>query len=103
MLVSLLGLLLFYACSKEEQSNCPDGLVEGRVIGIDARKCACCSGWWIEVGQDTLRAFTLPIELEFEATTLTEGLDIPVCLSYEKATSCTDWEELIEVKEMSLQ
>lgn len=42
--------------------DCPlDEWEKGRIIGIDYRECACCGGFFIEIGyQDTLRAQELP-------------------------------------------
>lgn len=96
-------ILICFACQKEQQSTCPDNLESGKIIGYDFRKCACCSGYWIEVGDDTLRTFVLPDNIEITDTNFVDGLDILVCLSYEQAETCNDFGELIDVSEMRLQ
>jgi len=101
--VLFLVIISCFACEKEATNTCPNNLEEGRIIGFDFRKCACCSGYWIEVGNDTLRTFVLPDNIEITDTNLVDGLDIPICFSYEKAKSCNDFTELIEIKEMMLQ
>jgi len=106
--MNLRFILLFiiiscFACEKEPEKDCPDNLTSGIIIGLDFRKCACCSGYWIEVGNDTLRTFTLPENIEIADTNFVDGLFIPVCLSYEKANNCQNFEELIDIKTMHLQ
>lgn len=103
IILLFLAIISCFACEKEATSNCPKNLEEGRIIGYDFRKCGCCSGYWIEVGNDTLRTFVLPDNIEIADTNLVEGLDIPICFSYEKAKSCNDFDELVDVKEMIIQ
>ncbi|MFK7983952.1 MAG: hypothetical protein AB8G86_28505 [Saprospiraceae bacterium] len=99
----LLTIISCFACRKEAQNDCPDNLESGIIIGLDFRKCACCSGYWIEIGNDTLRTFTLPENIEIADTNFVDGLSIPVCLSYEKSMDCQGFEELIDIKTMRLQ
>jgi hypothetical protein len=60
--------LLVGSCQKEEVT-----LSDGRLIGIDYRKCASpfCGGWFVEIEDDTLRFFEIPkstdINLDSEA------------------------------------
>jgi len=103
MILCFLVLICLFTCQKEQQSTCPDNLESGRIIGYDFRKCACCSGYWIEVGNDTLRTFVLPENIEIADTNFVDGLDVLVCLSYEQAEACNDFGELIDVSEMRLQ
>lgn len=103
-IVFLLVLILScFACNKEGSGSCPEGLEEGEIIGQDFRKCACCGGWWIEIGTDTLRSFTLPNNVELDDNLLGADMAIPICISYEKATDCNIWEDLIEIKTIHLQ
>ncbi len=99
----LIILLNCLACGKEAQNDCPDDLASGIIIGFDFRKCACCSGYWIAIGKDTLRTFTLPENIVIADTNFVDGLFIPVCLSYEKSMDCQGFEELIDIKTMRLQ
>jgi len=106
MRLGIIGILLViscFACEKEQQNDCPNNLISGIIIGLDFRKCACCSGYWIAIDNDTLRTFTLPENIEIADTNFVDGLFVPVCLSYEKAVSCQNFEALIEVKTMRLQ
>lgn len=100
---AFLTLFCCFACNKTSEKDCPDGLETGRIIGLDFRKCACCGGWWIEVGNDTLRAFTLPDNITIADTNFVDGLSVPVCLSYEPSNDCSNFEELIDIKIMNLQ
>lgn len=105
LLLFIGSMILFLAsCKKDQESICSTGLDEGRIIGYDFRKCGCCSGYWIEIGKDTLRSFTLPENIQTEDWDIVSGvIDIPVCLSYKKATNCQLTDELIDVEEMMLQ
>lgn len=105
LLLFIGSMILFLAsCKKDQESTCPIGLEEGRIIGYDFRKCGCCGGYWIEIGTDTLRSFTLPENIKTEDWDIvSEAIDVPVCLSYKKATDCQLTDELIEVAEMILQ
>ena len=55
----LLGtsVFIFPACCKDHDDDAPGYCSEeGIITGIDLRACACCGGWFIEIGGDTLRA-----------------------------------------------
>ena len=106
LLLVFIGFMILFllSCKKDQEAICLTGLEEGRIIGYDFRKCACCGGYWIEVGKDTLRSFTLPENIKTEDWEIVSGaIDIPVCLSYKKATDCQIGEELIDIGEMVLQ
>ena len=77
--------LIFIHCEKEETA-CP-GLKAGRIIGPDLSLCACCGGWFIEVGTDTLRTFTLPGDFKIGSST---DFPVEVCLSYEPNAGVCD-------------
>ena len=54
----VLALTAAIACSKD---GMPDNLLdEGTVTGRDARRCACCGGWFIKIKGETYRFQTLP-------------------------------------------
>lgn len=107
MRLQIIGLFFIMlsclACGKEAKNDCPNNLESGSIIGIDFTLCPCCGGYWIEVGNDTLRAFVLPDNIEIADTSFSNGIDIPICLSYEKSTDCNVFEELIVIQEMYLQ
>ncbi|MEM8896711.1 MAG: hypothetical protein AAGC85_01340 [Bacteroidota bacterium] len=50
----------------EDESDCPipncefKEKVEGSILGIDARLCACCGGYFIEIGEETYRFYKEP-------------------------------------------
>jgi len=96
--ITLALCLLTLCCKKEKEMVCAEGLIEATIIGQDFRRCLCCSGWFIEIGQDTVRTFTLPSDFKFEPD---KDLPIEVCLSYEDETGeCKDFEELIVVTQI---
>ena len=71
------GIFLYSSCCEEEPGYCTE---EGIITAVDYRECACCGGWFIEIGGDTLRAPDLPQEFK-------EGLDsnefpLPVYLEW---------------------
>lgn len=73
---------LLSACHKDCITDC-DGLERGVITGIDYRKCIhpCCGGWYIKIGEDTLRAPELPSE--FANTLDSEDFPLPVCLRWQ--------------------
>jgi hypothetical protein len=40
----------------------------GKIIGVDYRMCACCGGYFIEIGDSTYRFSALPENSEIEIT-----------------------------------
>ena len=60
--------------------NCPK---EGVIIGYDYTECACCGGWFIKVGQDSIMAGILPIESKVWEKVEISGFPIEVQLDYE--------------------
>ncbi|MCB0587188.1 MAG: hypothetical protein KDD06_17945 [Phaeodactylibacter sp.] len=62
LLAAVIGVGIFFsACCEDHHDDEPDTCAEeGIIIGIDFRECACCGGWFIEIGNDTLRAPDLP-------------------------------------------
>ena len=90
--------ILTICCEKEKEMVCAEGLQEATIIGQDFRRCVCCGGWFIDLGQDTVRTFTLPDDFKFEPN---KDLPIEVCLSYEAETgNCKDFDELIVVTQI---
>lgn len=88
--------LIFINCEKEETA-CP-GLESGRIIGPDLRLCACCGGWFIEVGTDTLRTFALPDDFKIDPLA---DFPVEVCLSYEPDTvACDIFGDLIAIDQI---
>ena len=55
--LSAVAFLLPACCDDEQTGDCLD---HGFILGADPRDCACCGGWFIEIGEDTLRANNLP-------------------------------------------
>lgn len=52
-----LGLAWLIGCSEDEITFNDQGLI----TGIDARLCACCGGWFVEIGDSTYRFQELPL------------------------------------------
>lgn len=51
---------------------------DGVILGVDYRECVCCGGWFIEIGEDTLRAQVFPDDFE-----VGDRYPIPVRLRWE--------------------
>ena len=97
MLLFALGLSLFInGCDNDCECETDYCSEEGMILDIDPRRCACCGGWFIEIGEDTLRALTLPDEfaqsLDFDEFPLPVYLEwMPVenlCLGDEIKVEC---------------
>ena len=87
--LGLMAILLFMAtiflqaCSDDETADefafCTQ---EATIIGKDFRLCACCGGWFIEIGDDTLRASVLP--QSFREQLIPGEYPIPVYLEWNR-------------------
>ena len=51
----VLSLLIFRGCEKDNINK-----VQAEIIGFVPEKCGCCWGWEINVGNDTIKANSLP-------------------------------------------
>lgn len=81
----LLGIfLLLPACCDDDNYACSD---TGAILGADLRECACCGGWFIEIGDDTLRAQTLPEEFVNFLNISDLNFPLPVRLDWEPDTT----------------
>lgn len=58
--ILMIALLLFLVSCKKDYTTEPEYRSEGIIIGVDARKCMCCGGWYIKIKNDTLRFGNLP-------------------------------------------
>ena len=75
------GLLFFTACCEDhDDDNSLHCSEEGTIIAIDFRECACCGGWFIEVGSDTLRAVDLP--QDFKESLDANEFPLPVLMEW---------------------
>lgn len=61
-LFCIFTLPVLEACHQDD--DCEPGYCseEGVIVDIDPRDCICCGGWFIKIGEETLRAWTLPEE-----------------------------------------
>ena len=50
-------LAVLISCTSNTENECMD---DATIIGSDYRECMCCGGWFIEIGEDTLRFDSLP-------------------------------------------
>lgn len=100
----IIFILSFQACNETGGSSCGCTYKtgEGLILGIDARKCMCCGGWWIEIGKDTLRIMEMP--QNFQDDLADKELPVPVLLKWKQETEgCgAQFEEIIEVKSISI-
>jgi hypothetical protein len=97
-LILFLALIVFAApaCKKEKH------YLNGTLIGIDYRKCASpmCGGWFIEIGNDTLRFFEQPIKTDIN---LNADLKFPIPVKVIHSRYTNDWKDikdLIFVREL---
>ena len=51
-------MVLFMACSGEDERAQPRD--RGVIIGEDVRLCACCGGWFIDIGESRYRFQRIP-------------------------------------------
>lgn len=68
----------FQACCRDDGLRyCSE---PATITGVDYRECVCCGGWFIEIGEETLRAMNLPEAFvqSFDA----EDLPLPVYLEW---------------------
>lgn len=67
---------------------------EGRITGVDFRYCACCGGWFIEIGTEKYRAYLS--EAEIRDLNLSETVyPVPVRLDWEAVASPCLGDEII--------
>ena len=81
ILLLVSSIYLPSCCQDHEDDELGDCSEEAVIIDFDYRECACCGGWFIEIGQDTLRAKVLPQEFT-DSLTLNEA-PLPVYLEWE--------------------
>ena len=88
------GLFMFPACCQDDDDEAPDFCSEeGIIINLDYRLCACCGGWFIEIGNDTLRATVLPEE--FREGLPPDSFPIPVYLEWTPAENLCLGDEIV--------
>ncbi len=57
---------------------------DGLIIGADPRMCACCGGWYVDINNDTLRIWNMPVD--FDKMLSTMKLPVAVNLTWERMT-----------------
>lgn len=91
---TLLILFLFFGLNSFNRAyNCWS---EGKILGSDATRCRCCSGWIIEVDGKTYLADSIPNSKEFFKFIKTVKYPILIYLDYEKSTK--DCANRIDIK-----
>lgn len=97
ILFCCLAVVVLMQCKKDHEI-CPDGLQEATLIGLDLRECVCCGGWIVDLGQDTVRTFSLPDDFDIDPF---PEFPVEVCLSYgPELETCKDFERLIVVDQI---
>lgn len=103
-LVMAVFCLVLIRCKKDSTADldgCAGAAVPAKIIGQDYRLCACCGGWFIELGEDTVRAFAFPDEYIMDSLAT---FPINVCLSYEDYSgACAPFGDLIIVNSIEEQ
>lgn len=81
VLVMLLftGIAIQTCCKNDDLGYCSD---RGVITGVDYRECACCGGWFIDIGDEELRAVSLPPA--FVESFDLEDLPLPVFLEWSR-------------------
>lgn len=70
-------------------TDCPKS---GEIIGYNGTECACCPGWIIKTGNDTIKVMNFPIESQIIEIANEEGFPIPIKFDYENITGpCEDF------------
>lgn len=66
-----MSLFLITACKKEKSL-----MSTGQITGADARMCACCGGWFINIENETYRFYELPGGSNLDLTTASFPIDV---------------------------
>lgn len=78
ILVLIVAALIYPGCCDDDDLGyCSEKAI---ILEVDYRECACCGGWFIEIGEDTLRAIDLP--LEFRQSLQVDEYPLPVYLEW---------------------
>jgi len=75
--IMILSAALVGSCQKEEPF-----MDVGIITGPDLRLCACCGGWFINIGNDTYRFMEIPCNCSLDLV----NAEFPVIVNI-------DWEE----------
>jgi hypothetical protein len=75
----ILGITTFSAacCDDDDLGYCSEKAI---ILEVDYRECACCGGWFIQIGEDTLRAIDLPTD--FQLSLQVDEYPLPVYLEW---------------------
>jgi hypothetical protein len=76
--IVFITILAAKSCGKVESEE----MVSGIITKSDLRECACCGGWFIEIGSETYRFYELPEKSEMKISA--EKLPMEVKLRWEK-------------------
>ena len=87
LILLLVSTIIFYSCCQNHDDEPESCTEEAVIIGVDSRECFCCGGWFIEIGDDTLRATVLPQTFIFDLDP--NEFPLPVFLEWEpEETPC---------------
>jgi len=70
-------MVFLVSCQKEDPY-----LSEGTITGPDFRECACCGGWFIDIGGETYRFQELPCSCSLDL--MNEEFPLDVFLDWKK-------------------
>ena len=76
IIICCLILVSALSCRKDNFES------EGLITGPDPRDCACCGGWFIEIGSATYRFNDLPANSDLDLSK--ETMPLAVVLKWEK-------------------
>ena len=87
VILLVLGILMMaMGCEDESTAEVhactPENGVEAEIVGLDARRCACCGGWFIEIADSTFRFQKFPKCSEIEGLADDVKYPIPVTVDF---------------------
>lgn len=94
-LIIILNILIFsiFSCSTTEVEEFSD---KGVITGPDTRECACCGGYFIDIGNATYRFYQAPPESNVNLNNA--EFPIPVTLDWKKAENPCLGDEIVVLR-----
>ncbi len=90
----LIGLLFGAACSKNDNEI----IKNAEIIGFDARKCSCCWGWEIKIGNDTIKSDNIIIG-EIAGYDIEHPIKVNIKLG-DKQTDCHLYYDILSIEKI---
>lgn len=88
LIITILSVAVMGSCQKEEPF-----MDVGIITGPDLRLCACCGGWFIEIGDNTYRFSDIPCSCSLDL--VNEEFPVIVNIDWEKDPNACLGDEII--------